>query len=166
MPTDTIPPIGQPLRPGLVVAPAAAIAGVLTPDGSMVPREALGPGVVEKFTPDGRVRVRWMDAEFDAWMDPADLRPRGAYAHVISVYQCDGRGHNILQRRHVVDKEGFSYNWMIELRPNDVVRAVRSDGAAWTFRWHPDISFIDTAWPQPPEDPDAEALTAVEQVVM
>ncbi len=157
-----VPQMSQGFRPGLVVTLTDDVMGVRAPNDGLVPGPDLGPGLVEKIAPDGRVRVRWMDAEFDAWMDPADLRSRGEYAHLISVYQCDGRGNSTLQRRAVVETAGLAYNWTIELRPDHIVRAVRGDGAAWTFRWFPDIQLLSTVWPQPPEDADAEAVTAVE----
>jgi hypothetical protein len=155
----------RPFRRGTVVEPAGDLGGVQTPDGGMVPRDRLGPGIVEKLSPDGQVRVRWMVAEFDSWMDPEDLTSRGEHAHVLSIYRCDGRGHNTLLRHKVVEKAGFDYNWTVELRPKRIVRVLRTDGATWTFRISLYFKRIETFWPQPPEDDDAEAVAVAELAI-
>jgi hypothetical protein len=54
----------------------------------------------------------------------------------------------------------------VELRPENVLRAVRDDGAAWTFRLNTALHCINSLWPQPPEDADAEALAATELAVL
>jgi hypothetical protein len=154
-----------PYRLGTVVEPAGDLGGVQAPDGAIVSRDRLGPGVVEKSSPDGQVRVRWMAAEFDAWMDPEDLRSRGDHAHVISVYRCNGQGHNTLLRHKVVEKAGLDYNWTVELRPKRILRAVRYDGPAWTFQISMFGKNVQPLWPQPPEDEDAEALAAAELAI-
>ena len=59
-------------HPGRVVVPADNLVGVQAEDGRLVPLERLGPGLVEQVAPDGRVGVRWLTAEFVAWMDPTD----------------------------------------------------------------------------------------------
>jgi hypothetical protein len=159
--------VARPLTPGMVVTPVDALLGVWTPVvGGLVRPEALGPGLVEKVAPDGRVRVRWLDAEVDAWMDPEELLASEAGTHVISVYHCDGRGHYTRLRHRLVDGGiGCNHNWSVELRPENIVRVVRDDGAAWTFRLHshPGLERIASIWPeQPPEDDDAEAITVAE----
>jgi hypothetical protein len=159
------PLTGSTFHPGRVVVPADDLVGVQAEDGRLVPLEALGPGLVEQVAPDGRVGVRWLTAEFVAWMDPTDLCASGDDAHLISVYQCDGHGSRILQRRTVVEAAGLAYNWTIERRPRHIVRAVRSDGLAWTFRWSPLWKVLTADWSEPPEDADAEALTAAELAV-
>jgi hypothetical protein len=157
------------LAGGTVVTPVDQLLGVWAPHGGLVLPATLGPGVVEKVAADGRVRVHWLEAEVDAWMDPADLRPYAAGTHVISVYHCDGQGHYTrLRHRLVGGGIGCTANWIVELRPDAVVRVVRADGAAWTFRLttHPSTERIITRWPgQPPEDDDAEALTVAELAV-
>jgi hypothetical protein len=150
---------------GTVVEPAGDLGGVQSPDGDLVALERLGPGVVEKSSPDGQVRVRWMAAEFDAWMDPQDLNSRGDHAHLISVYKCDGKGHNTLLRHKVVEKAGLEYNWTVEMRPKRIVRTIRNDGSAWTFEVSMFGKNVKPLWPQPPEDEDAEAIAAAELAI-
>jgi hypothetical protein len=150
------------LRPGMVVALNEEFIGLPAPGDTFVQAEALGPGIVEKVAPNGQVRVRWMDAELDTWLDPADLRPQGPHTHLITVYECDGHGCNTRLRHQLVTTESLEYNWTVELRPDDRVRVIRADGATWTFHVFPDIRCIHTFWPQPPEDADAEALTVAE----
>lgn len=157
------------LASGTIVTPVDHLLGVWAPHGGLVLPERLGPGVVEKIAPDGRVRVHWLEAEVDAWLDPAELQPYAPGTHVISVYRCDGQGHNTRLRHRLVDGGiGCNANWTVELRPDAIVRVVRADGAAWTFRQttHPVLEQIITRWPnQPPEDDDAEALTVAELAV-
>lgn len=152
----------QSFRNGMVVAPAGELMGVQSPDGGLVPCERLGPGIVEQVSTDGRIRVRWVEAGFDALMDPQDLRSYGEHVHLVVIYRCDGRGNNIKFRSKIVEKAGLEYNWTVELRPNNVVRTVRADGCAWTFKFKPIIRRLEAAWPWPPEDEDAEALTVAE----
>jgi hypothetical protein len=162
----TMPQAPPALERGTLVTPVDALLGVWAPHGGLVPPEGLGPGVIEKIAPDGRVRVHWLEAEVDAWMEAEDLRSLGANTHVISVYRCDGQGHNTRLRHRLVDGGiGCSANWTVELRPDAIIRVVRADGAAWTFRQHthPGLERVVTRWPdQPPEDDDAEAFTVAE----
>src|SRR5689334_11471035 len=94
----------QLFRYGTVVEPVGDLGGVQGPDGEMTARERLGPGVIEKVSPEGQVRVRWMAAEFDAWMEPQDLRSLGEHAHLISIYKCDGRGNSNLVRHKIIER--------------------------------------------------------------
>jgi hypothetical protein len=157
------------LKRGMVVKPAADLIGIPSPHRNLVLPEHLGPGVVEKTAADGRVRVHWLDAELDAWMNPADLEAYAEGTRVITVYQCNGRGTYTRLRHRLVDGGiGIAYNWVVELRPGDVIRLVRDDGSAWTFhlKTHPMLDRIVTRWPdQPPEDDDAEAFTVAELAI-
>jgi hypothetical protein len=153
------------LQPGEVVIPAEGITGVQTPDGRLILRHRLGPGIVEKVAPTGQVRVRWMDAEFDIWMDPVAVEPAGAHTHMITVYQCDGRGSAVRLGHHVITAERLEYNWTVELRPDNLIRMIRADGHSWTFYAFCDTRCICTPWPQPSEDTDGEALAAAELAV-
>jgi len=159
----------QPLTRGTVVTPVDELLGVWSHAGGLVPPETLGPGLVERVAPDGRVRVRWLDAEVDSWLDPDELKPYPAGTHVISVYHCDGHGHYARLRHRLVDGGiGCSHNWTVELRPDHIVRVVRDDGSAWTFRLnaHPGLERFAPIWSQqPPEDDDAEALTVADLAV-
>ncbi|MFL5732570.1 MAG: hypothetical protein ACJ78Q_05155 [Chloroflexia bacterium] len=163
---DTNAPGKRPLfRYGTVVEPTSDLGGVQGPDGEMTARERLGPGVIEKVSPEGQVRVRWMDAEFDAWMEPQDLRPLGDHAHLISIYKCDGKGNNTLMRHKIVERAGLDYNWTVELRPHRIIRTVRTDGSAWTFKTSIFGKQVNPLWTQPPEDEDAEAMAAAELAI-
>lgn len=166
MPGKTMPKTAQALAVGTVVTPTDELLGVWAPYGGLVPPEGLGPGVVEKIAADRRARIHWLDAEVDSWMDPEELKPHEEGTHVISVYHCDGQGHSTRLRHRLVDGGiGCTYNWTVELRPDAIIRVVRADGAAWTFRMstHPALERVITRWPtQPPEDDDAEAFTVAE----
>lgn len=150
-------------RPGAIVAPGDDLLGVQGPDGSLVPCEKLGPGVVEQVLAEGAVYVRWTEAGFDTWMEPGDLRSHGMHAHLIAVYRCDGHGTSKLVRNMVITGSGFESNWTVELRPKQVVRVIRSDGHAWTFVYNWIFRHLTTpCWTFPPDDEDAEAYTAAE----
>src|SRR5438270_14087961 len=99
-------------------------------------------------------------------MEAQDLHSLGEHAHVISIYRCDGRGHNALLRHKVIEKAGFDHNWTVELRPNRIVRVIRTDGSTWTFQKNSYFRRIDPLWPQPPEDEDAEAMAAAELAIV
>jgi hypothetical protein len=72
---------------------------------------------------------------------------------------CDARGHRTLLRQRVAL---LQHHWTIEVRPENVVRAERSDGLSWTFTVNPITHGVMASWIYPPEDDDAEALTAAE----
>jgi hypothetical protein len=66
----------------------------------------------------------------------------------------------------VTTSAGLSRNWTVEMLPGNLIRTVRSDGAAWTFNWNPLFrrvqplhSILEDALAQ---DDDAEALTVAE----
>ena len=79
------------LRKGSVCSAHDDLAGVQGPDGSLVPADMLGPGVVENLDEYGRVCVHWVKADFDVCLDPSDVRPLGPDAHLISVQRRDKR---------------------------------------------------------------------------
>jgi hypothetical protein len=136
--------------------------GVQSPTGDVVPADKLGPGVVQQLAEDGRVCVRWLGADFDACLDPQDVRSLGQHAHLLSVYKRDRNGVRIFMRHKIAVSAGLEHNWTVELLPDNVVRVMRSDGHAWTFTINPFFKRINVWWPQPPEDDDAEAFTAAE----
>jgi hypothetical protein len=151
------------LSKGMVVAPAEDLMGVQSPEGQLVACEELGPGIVEQIDPQGLVRVRWMAAGFDAWMERADLASKGPDSRVVTVRQYGNQGKCKLARHMVSDNSGLRYNWTVEVRPGNVVRVVRSDGAAWTFWRIPFLNRIRCEeWSAPPEDDDAEAIAVAE----
>jgi hypothetical protein len=152
---------GQPLSTGTVVVPAEELVGLQSPSGELLPPERLGPGLVRQICDDG-VLVRWLGAGFDSWVSYQDLRLLGRDAHLVAVYKCDRKGNCKLVRHRVALDIGFEHNWTAELRPPDVVRLVRDDGCVWTFTYNHVFNRIDTQWFHPPEDEDAEALTAAE----
>jgi hypothetical protein len=156
---------GRSLYPGLLVVPAPYLQWVQLADGDQVPLELLGPGVVKDFMADGRVCVRWTDADLDAWMDPRDLRPFGRRTHAITVLRCDEHGNSVLLRTMTVMTHGLEHNWTAEIHPDGVVRTVRADGEAWTFDWNPLLRCMNsrgTLARVPSEDEEAEALTVAE----
>jgi hypothetical protein len=149
-----------------LVAPARELGGVQSPRGDLVPVEKLGAGIVEEVEEEaegGRVRVHWTDAGFDAWMESQELQVVGSNARILTVNQYDKHGQSKLLRRKVVVSGAFAYSWTVEIRPSNVVRAVRADGSVWTFTYVPLFRRLQTPdWSVPPEDDDAEALTAAE----
>ncbi|MEO6456966.1 MAG: hypothetical protein ABIO92_01635 [Chloroflexia bacterium] len=153
----------QILNKGSVVTCATIIHGVQSPDGDLVPCERLGPGLVEGSASDGRMRVWWTMAGFSSLLDPDDIRTLGSDARLVSVHKYDKVGHSKLLRHKIVSGVGFRHNWTVELRPGNVIRVQRWDGHAWTFTKNPIFMRITTpAWSAPPDDDDAEALTAAE----
>lgn len=150
------------LRSGIVVEPAADLGGLQAPDGAMLAPETLGPGIVESLAHDGKVCVRWVGADLNTCLDPVDIRPLGPNAHLLTVKRRDKDGSVKLLRHKVVTSSGFNHNWTVELLPGSVVRVVRTDGSAWTFKHNRLFRRIDCWWPQPPDDDDAEALAAAD----
>lgn len=150
-------------EPGTIVSIAPDLTLLQAPDGSMVPIESLGPGVVKRVEQDGRVSVYWLEANFDSCLDPGDVRLMGQDAHVVSVYRHNEQGPAKLRKHMVVADAGLLHNWTVELWSSNIVRAIRnSDGAAWTFSFNWMFNRIEVWWPQPPDDDDAEALVAAE----
>lgn len=163
-------PAAQPLdvsafKAGSVVTPVESLAGVLATDGSMLAAETVGPGIIHTVSKERGVLVHWLDAHTDAWMLPDEVRSPGEHAHLVAFYHCDAHGNRTLVKRFVDAHAGLDHNWVIELLPQDVVRAVRDDGLAWTFEWYYIFHRLHpkhTLWSPPPEDADAEALAAAE----
>jgi hypothetical protein len=158
----------QALSRGAVVVAVPELTGVQSLEGDFILRENLGPGIVEQVDEAQGVRVRWVDTHAAAWVSPDDLQPLGADARLVVVYQRDEGGDLKLVRRGVVTTAGLRTNWNVELLPNEVVRAVRPDGSAWTFDWDRNLGRMNTRntknmWMFPPQDDDtAEALTVAE----
>lgn len=155
----TSPGGGKAFRIGEAIELARDLVGVQSPDGSLTPREQLGPGIVEQLDEDGRVQVRWVLAGFSVWLDPYDLRSPADNSHLITIRSCDESGSPTLLRYKVAPIE---HNWTVELRPRYVIRTVREDGAAWTFHMNSCFRSIIPPWPAPPDDDTAEALTAAD----
>jgi hypothetical protein len=153
-----------------LVVPVASLLGANMLDGRLVFAERLGPGVVREVDSAGNVLIHWVEADADAWMDPADLQPLGSGAHLVSISRLDAHDHKISTRHRVVTQPGLGleHNWTVELWPNRIVRAIRSDGCAWTFEWNPLLERMsilhNTGFP-PPRTDDAEALTVAELAV-
>ncbi len=153
----------QLLNKGSVVACAGILHGVQSPEGDLIPCERLGPGIIEGSASDGRMLIRWTTAGFSSLLEPGDIRTLGLDARLVVIHKCDKDGQIKLLRHKVVTGVGFSHNWTVELRPGNVIRVQRWDGHAWTFTKNPIFMRITTpAWSAPPDDDDAEALTAAE----
>lgn len=162
MPAAAITEPAQTLSCGIAVGLASDLASIQAPDGSLMPVDKLGPGLVQHSTCAGRVLVHWVGAGFDSWLDSDDVRSLGSDAHLVTVGKYD-RHEVCKQVRHKVDANiGLRHNWAVELRSNNIVRVLRCDGAAWTFTRNRIFDGIQTYWPQPPDDDDAEALTVAE----
>ncbi len=158
----------RPFRPDALVALGSeTLRGDVS--GAIVGRaQRLGPGIVTGTREDGTVRVHWIEPDFDAWMEPADLRALAPGAPLVSIFRCEADGTRHPQRHERVAGRGLQHHWTIEFKPNDVVRAERSDGLAWTFDWHPIMRRLErhgTVGMAPTEDDEAEALTAAEAAV-
>jgi hypothetical protein len=148
-----------PLVAGSLVTPARDTALLQTPQGLMVSAERLGAGVVRAVDAEGAILVRWSDADVETWVERADISALAAGWCLVTIARRDERGHRtILRRRFAL----LQHHWTIELLPDNVVRAARSDGLAWTFTLTPVNHAVIASWLYPPEDDDAEALTAAE----
>lgn len=145
-----------------IVTLDANVLGVQSPDGEFVSADTLGPGIVEQLGPRNSVRVRWQVAGFSVWLDTNDLRSLGANAHLLTIQRRDKHGRIKSIRHKVVTEMGLTHNWKVNMLPHNIVRPVRSDGACWTFTFNPLFQRIDTCWPQPRTDDDAEALAAAD----
>ena len=77
---------GLTIHLGSVVSPAEDLISVQSPEGDQIPVRSLGPGIVEEIENNCMARVRWLDAGFSAWMQPADIRPLAPSTHLISLY--------------------------------------------------------------------------------
>lgn len=152
----------QALYCGCVVSLISQLASIQVPDGSLMPVDKLGPGLVQHSTQAGRILVQWVRAGCSTWVDAADVRSPGSDAHLITIGKYDSRGACKHLRHKIGAGLGLQHNWAVELRPSNIVRVLRCDGAAWTFMRNPIFHGIQTSWPQPPGDEDAEALTVAE----
>jgi len=135
------------------------------PGKDLVLSDRIGPGLVVDTLLDNRVHVHWIVADFEAWMDPADLRLLSPTARLITLCQCDAEGRRTHVRYRRGPESGLEHHWTVEILPNEVVRAVRDDGAAWTFNWLRLLERVElghTVGLLPAEDADAEARTVVE----
>ena len=157
-----LPEIVRSFRQGAIVEAAHDLMGVQAPDGALVPPEKLGPGLVEQTDAEGHVRVRWIDAGFDSWLDAVDLSPLGSNARLVTLKRRDKHGNSRLVHHRVVKDIGLQHNWIVEMLPKQVVRALRPDGSSWTFTCNGLFRRLDVWWSQPPRDDDAEAYTVAE----
>ena len=125
------------VRVGTLVRVDAALAEIQTLSGNLVAAERLGPGVVSELGSMGEVKVHGMGADLDAWVQQADLLQFGESARLITVRVFNRFGQLKTARHQVVKGVGLRYNWVVELRPKNIVRTTRPDGQIWTFEWYP-----------------------------
>ena len=153
--------------PESLVAPRTSLLGVRVVDGAFLPTERLGPGIVREVDSEGNLLVHWTEADADAYLDPSDLQPLGDDARLVLIIRLDAQDKKISSRHKIVTSAGLGidHNWTVELRPRNVIRAIRSDGCAWTLDWNPifaRMTFRHNADFPPPRTDDAEALTVAE----
>ena len=101
-------------------------------------------------------------------MNAADLQALDPAARLVSIFHCDQKGTRSFLRHKLTRAQGLEHNWAVDLLPSDLIRAIRSDGATWTFNWYPSaerVEYLRTVGQLPAEDADAEALTAAEMAV-
>lgn len=137
-------------------------------DGDLPPSRALGPGFVCEPEIFGKTHVHWIELDVDAWMNAADLQALDPAARLVSIFHCDQKGTRSFLRHKLTRAQGLEHNWAVDLLPSDLIRAIRSDGATWTFNWYPSaerVEYLRTVGQLPAEDADAEALTAAEMAV-
>jgi hypothetical protein len=155
------------VRVGALVRPDSALAEIQTLSGQLVNTESLGPGVVREVGLMGEVRVHWVGANLDTWVQWQDLDQIGESARLLTVRVYDRLGRTKSTRHKVVKAAGLRYNWHIEIRPRNILRAIRTDGQVWTFEWYPlfqqanPIHTILMDYSQLNDD-EAEALTVAE----
>jgi hypothetical protein len=148
-----------------VVQARKELAGIQGPGGMFVLRDELGAGVIHDIAPDGEYLVHWVQADFDAWVQPDEVDRLDPSARLVAIYEQDGHEKRVFKHYKVISGRGLEHSWAVELFPKNVVRTVRSDGWAWTFDW--DAPF-DRAYPihtradTVPTDEHAEALTVAE----
>jgi hypothetical protein len=163
----TVPPAKR-FAPHTLVALVTDPIQLPDPGKDLVLSDRIGPGLVVDTLLDDRVHVHWIVADFEAWMDPADLRVLSPTARLITLCHCDAEGRRTHVRYRRGPETGLQHHWTVELLPADVVRAVRDDGAAWTFTWLPLLERVElarTVGLLPAEDADAEARTVVEMAL-
>jgi len=125
------------VRVGTLVRVDTTLAEIQTLGGNLVAAERLGPGVVSELGSRDEVKVHWMGADLDAWVRQADLLQFGESARLITVRVFNRFGQIKTARHQVVKGVGLRYNWVVELRPKNIVRTTRPDGQIWTFEWYP-----------------------------
>ncbi len=152
------------LSRGLVVSLSSDLASVQGPDGNLVSADRLGYGLVQQSA-EGYTLVHWIRAGFDSWVEESDLRPVGSDVRLVMVEKYDKNGVCKQVQPKLAQNVGLRHNWTVELRPPNVVRVLRYDGAKWTFTHSKLFRRIEVWWPQPPEDEDAEALTVAELAI-
>ncbi|HUS16606.1 MAG TPA: hypothetical protein VM536_16545 [Chloroflexia bacterium] len=135
------------------------VAGLPAPDGTLVPSDRLGPGIVQARAPGGALLVEWLDAHVTTWVASDDVQALGAGRHLVSVWRRDTRGQHRLLRRHL---SGLSSHWEVELLPKGVIRSVRADGCCWTFTINALTREVTLPWDEAPTDDAAEAICAAE----
>jgi hypothetical protein len=140
-----------------LVALANDLAGVQGPDGTLVPSERLGIGLVQAAGPRGDICVHWLDADIDAWVAADDVRPLGADKRIITVRRMDHPGRQPRVQRFLAV---LDHHWTVELLPDRVIRVVRADGPCWTFAFNTLTRQVDPPWHTELTDDAAEAIVA------
>ena len=125
------------VRIGSLVQADSSLAEIQTLGGSLVNTDTLGPGVVSEVASTGAVKVHWVRADLDTWVQSQDLLQLGDNARLLTVRIFDRLGRAKTARHQVVNGIGLRYNWTVEMRPGNLLRAIRPDGQAWTFEWYP-----------------------------
>jgi hypothetical protein len=125
------------VRVGSLVQADSSLAEIQTLGGSLVNTDTLGPGVVSEVEPTGAVKVHWVRADLDTWVQSQDLLQLGDNARLLTVRAFDRQGMGRTIRHQVVKGVGLRYNWTVEMRPRNILRVIRPDGLTWTFEWHP-----------------------------
>ncbi|MGA7733073.1 MAG: hypothetical protein WCD37_17585 [Chloroflexia bacterium] len=125
------------VRVGALVRADSSLAEIQTLGGSLIATDALGPGVVSEVGPAGEVKVHWARADLDAWVQAQDLLQFGENARLVTVRVFGRLGRGKAARHEVVKGAGLRYNWVVEVRPRNILRAIRPDGQTWTFEWYP-----------------------------
>lgn len=125
------------LRVGTVVRADSSVAEIQTTSGSLIGTDRLGPGVVSEVAQTGEVKVHWVSADLDAWVRQADLLQFGDTARLLTVRSFDWLGRSKSTRHVVIKGIGLRYNWVVEVRRKNILRAIRADGNTWTFEWYP-----------------------------
>jgi hypothetical protein len=132
-------------------------------DGDVPETGRLGLGIVREPVSGGKVHIHWIEPDCEAWMRLSDVRLLPTTSKLVSIYRYNHGQRNLVRQRLIGDA-GLLHHWLIELLPDNIVRAVRSDGLAWTFNWYPLLNRVEPLRQGDPdqlEDADAEALAAV-----
>jgi hypothetical protein len=155
------------VRVGALVQADSTLAEIQTLSGDLVGADTLGPGVVSELGSAGEVKVHWTGPDLDVWVQARDLLQFGDNARLVTVRVFDRLGRGKIARNKVVRGAGLRYNWLVELRPRNIVRTIRPDGQIWTFEWYPffrQVHPIHTMLTDGCQlnDDQAEALTVAE----